>query len=66
MCWRFDDHGRDPLSWPDIGQALGGIVIVLAVVLSAVMFTAAVRDRPSPEAREIIQAGRMMVGEMGR
>ena len=65
MCF-YRDQPRDPLSWPDIGQALGGIVIVLAVVLSAVMFTAAVRDRPSIEAQQIIQAGRTLAEQVGR
>lgn len=65
MRWRFDDPDRD-LSMTDIGQALGGLGVVLAVVLAVIMFTAAVRDRPSVEAQQIINAGRMMVEQAGR
>ena len=65
MRWRFDDPDRD-LSMADIGQALGGLGVVLAVVLAVIMFTAAVRDRPSVEAQQIINAGRMMVEQAGR
>lgn len=63
MCFHRD---RDPLSMSDVGHALGGLGIIAGIVLAVVMFTAAVRDRPSIEAQQIIQAGRMMVGEMGR
>lgn len=57
---------RDPLSWPDFWQAAGSLGIIAGIVLAVIMFTAAVRDRPSIEAQQIIQAGRMMAGQVGR
>ena len=65
MCF-YRDQPRDPLSMADIGQALGGLGIIAGIVLAVVMFTAAVRDRPSIEAQQIIQAGRTLAEQVGR
>ena len=53
MCFHRD-RDRDPLSWPDFWQAAGGLGIIAGIVLAVIMFTAAVRDRPSIEAQQII------------
>lgn len=65
MCF-YRDQPRDPLSMADVGQALGGLGIIAGIVLAVVMFTAAVRDRPSIEAQQIIQAGRTLAEQVGR
>lgn len=65
MCF-YRDQPRDPLSMADVGQALGGLGIIAGIVLAVVIFTAAVRDRPSIEAQQIIQAGRTLAGQVGR
>lgn len=65
MCF-YRDQPRDPLSMADIGQALGGLGLIAGIVLAVVMFTAAVRDRPSIEAQQIISAGRTLAEQAGR
>lgn len=57
---------RDPLSWPDFWHAASGLGIIAGIVAAAVIFTVTVYERPSIEAQQIIQAGRMMAGQVGR
>lgn len=64
MCWDRDSQG--PLSMSDFWQAAGSVGIVAGIVLSVILFTAAVRDRPSIEAQQIINAGRMLAEQVGR
>lgn len=63
MCW---DRDQPPLSMSDVGHALGSLGIIAGIVLAVIIFTVAVRDRPSIEAQQIIQAGRVMVERVGR
>ena len=65
MCFHRDPD-RNPLLWPDFWLDAGSLGIIAGIVLSVVIFTAAVRDRPSIEAQQIIQAGRTLVEQMGR
>lgn len=65
MHWDRDED-RDPLFWPDFWQAAGGLGILAGIVLAVAIFTAAVYDRPSIEAQQIIQAGRTLAEQVGR
>ena len=63
MCW---DRDQPPLSMSDFWHAAGSLGIIAGIVAAAIMFTVAVRDRPSIEAQQIINAGRVMVEQVGR
>lgn len=65
MCF-YRDQPRDPLSMADVGHALGGLGFILAIIVAICWFTAAVYDRPSIEAQQIIQAGRTLAEQVGR
>ena len=67
MCYREKLlTPQPPLTASDVGHAVYGFGFLLAIVLAVSMFAATALDRTSPEAREIIQAGRMMVEQVGR
>ena len=64
MCYR--DKVQPPLTASDVGHALGGLGFILAIVVAISLFAAAVYDRPSIEAQQIIQAGRTLAEQVGR
>lgn len=63
MCW---DRDQPPLSRSDFWTAAGSLGIIAGIVFAVILFTVAIRDRPSIEAQQIINAGRTMVEQVGR
>ena len=65
MCYRHHVP-HPPLTASDVGHALGSLGFILAIIVAVSMFAATVLERPSPEAREIIQAGKTLAEQVGR
>ena len=63
---RYNDKYQPPLTPAEVGHAIGSLGFVLAIVVSAVLFTSALRDHRDIEAQQIIQAGRTLAGQVGR
>jgi len=63
---RYNDKYQPPLTPSEFGHAIGSFGFVLAIVVAAVLFTSALRDHRDIEAQQIIQAGRIMAGQIGR
>ncbi len=66
MCYRSLPPTQPPLTASDVKHALGGLVLIFAIIVAVSLFAAALYDRPSMEAQQIIQAGRMLVEQVGR